>query len=651
MTAIAGIIDFSSGLGAAGLCRDLLLAQREYGPHASSCGDDGVAYLGRALFRRFHEDRHDRQPARGKGQRMLVADVRLDNRDELCRSLRIDRPEALLMADSAIVLRAWERWGDELFEHLAGNYALALWDGSNRRLLLARDPFGQSPLHVASGDGWIAFASMPQALRALPGVDGSPNLVSLGAFVADLRCRGRMSYFEGVERIEPGHAMSVSPAGSHYWRHWDPAHRVRLSGASDLVEAFRFYLDQAVESCLRGAGNTVAAHLSGGWDSAAVASTAAMQLAPSTRLIAFTAAPPVDFSGAVPRTRIADESARAALVASLHSNVEHRVVRDRSERPIAFLPARNHFMGEPTGYVCNNMWWTSINRAASKETSILLTAQMGNHTLSAGGGMQLADLVRMGQMRHWLREARGLTGRRAMRWTGVLDQSFGPFIPFYRKLRPLLLRSGRKDGAFDLVAKSLRPILSRLEGRNPVEDQPSDSRAHRAAMLAEFDCGTARKTALAQWGLDERDPTTERRFVEFCLSLPQEALLRNGISRPVARAALANRVPAPIRDARDRGLQFADWYREISAGEVAQELAGAEELLDGAAVATLLAHWPSEGFERPSVVRTFRMDLMRAVGASSFLNTYSRSPSAAESELNVGSIEESRSTPGREKQE
>ena len=42
--------------------------------------------------------------------------------------------------------------------------------------------------------------------------------------------------------------------------------------------------------------------------------SAAMQLAPSARLLAFTAAPPTGFAGAVPAGRIADESGRAALV-------------------------------------------------------------------------------------------------------------------------------------------------------------------------------------------------------------------------------------------------------------------------------------------------------------------------------------------------
>lgn len=647
MTAIAGIIDFGAAPDATALCRDLVLAQRGYGGDSLEWGTAGDATFGRALHRRFVEDRYDRQPvSAGGGRWMAVGDLRIDNRVELAGALGMGREELRHLADSELLIRCWSHWGDETLGRLAGTYAIAVWDREQHRLVIARDPFGQCPLHLAQGNGWFAFASMPQALRLVPGVDGSPDLGSLGAFVADLPRRGRTSFFRGIERIEPGHAFRLAPGGTRYWRHWNPPAK-RDAAGGDLVEAFRFHLDQAVESCLRGAQDTVAAHLSSGWDSAAVAATAAMQLAPSGRVIGFTAAPPIEFAGAVPAGRIADESARAALAAAGHANLHQRVIRDRSARPVDLLVDNDRLVGEPTGYVCNNSWWSSINRAASGEASILLTAEMGNHTLSVGGAMQLADLVRTGHPAAWLREARGLKAGGTLRWSGIFDQSFGPFVPFYARLRPLLARSGRRDDALALLAPAVRSLVARRLDRDFLAAPPRDSMAHRTAMLGEQDSGAFRKASLARWGLDERDPTTERRFVEFCLSLPREALLKDGVARPIARAALADRVPAAILDARTRGLQFADWFCHFARDEVADTIGGAraQDLLDRPSIDRLLAHWPRDGFDRPSVIRTYRMDLMRAVSAASFVESYA----GRSVQENYRSIEESEPISGLEK--
>jgi asparagine synthase (glutamine-hydrolysing) len=657
MTAVAGFVSFFEGelsVDGGRECARMIAAQSEYGPDALDIGSLGSAHFGRALYRRFHEDHHDCQPLRCHGT-LLVADARIDNREQLCGALGIATFEARALADSDLVFRSWRRWGEEFLDRLCGTYAVAIWESAERRLILARDPFGQAPLHLAIGSGWAAFASIPQALRTLPGIDGRPDLASLAAFVADLPRRGTASYFKGIERVEPGEILTITPSGIRRLRHarTSSASSGRAGGA-DLVEAYRFHLDQAVESCLRGVGTAVAAHLSGGWDSAAIASSAALQMMPSGRIIGFTAAPPRTFAGGAPSGRIADESAGAAAVAARHSNLDHRVIRDRSQRPLALLDRNNRMIGEPTGYVCNNQWWTAVNQAASGQASVLLTAEMGNHTLSAGGAMQLADLVRTGQARRWLHEARGLVGRRQLRWTGVLDQSVGPFLPYYEAVRPWLAQGGRKSDATRLIAPGLRSAIERRWQVEGVATPPRNSAAHRRSMLSDQDCGLFRKASLARWGIDERDPTTERRFVDFCLSLPPEALLRDGVARPLARQALSDRLPPAILEARTRGLQFADWHEQISPGEVRDILSdpGVGELFDISSINALVDRWPVSGFDRPSVIRTYRMDLMRAASAASFLRTYGGAESASTEVLvDTNVMEESRPPLGREKQE
>ena len=63
----------------------------------------------------------------------------------------------------------YEELGVQCFEKLDGMYAIAIWDGNKRKLILARDRFGEKPLYYYVNAGSIAFASELKALVLYPG--------------------------------------------------------------------------------------------------------------------------------------------------------------------------------------------------------------------------------------------------------------------------------------------------------------------------------------------------------------------------------------------------------------------------------------------------------------------------------------------------
>src|SRR5215831_13928340 len=157
MTALAGLWRFDGTPDVAESCTRILAAQKLYGPdHGAQWSDSAVA-LGRQLMRVLPEDAFDRQPLVGGGGRyVLVADLRLDNREELTRLLQIPSEKASRLSDAAILLAAVERWGEQCVERLIGDYAFALWDSARRHVILARDQLGQRPLHYHRGNGFFA---------------------------------------------------------------------------------------------------------------------------------------------------------------------------------------------------------------------------------------------------------------------------------------------------------------------------------------------------------------------------------------------------------------------------------------------------------------------------------------------------------------
>jgi asparagine synthase (glutamine-hydrolysing) len=266
--------------GAAGRCTRMVAAQAVYGPDGQAVQADGAVALGRCLSRLLPEDRYDDGPvASADGRYVLVADARIDNRDELAAALGLAGARADMLAEPALILAAIERWGEAAISRLVGDFALILWDDTRRHLLLARDFVGQRPLCYHRGAGFVAVASMPKGLHALAEIPRAPRDRALVAFLAGFPQQGCESFFEGIERVEPGHIVRLTPDGVTIQAFWSPpAEPLRFARDDDYADGLREQLDRAIASRLRRRAGNVGSHLSAGRDSSAVAASAAVLL-------------------------------------------------------------------------------------------------------------------------------------------------------------------------------------------------------------------------------------------------------------------------------------------------------------------------------------------------------------------------------------
>lgn len=629
MTAVAGVWNYSEARNPNRAARAMLAAQRQYGPHDESLGALGQVAFGRALYRMLPEDAFDRQPLiEPSGRWMLVADVRIDNRDELLGDLGC--AQGAKLSDSEVLFSAWLRWGESALSRLLGDYAFAVWDARERALSLVRDPAGQRPLHYHLGRDFVAFSSMPQGLHALPEVPRRLDQEQLAAFVADLQREAGATYFEGIRRVEPGQLLKIDPAGIKARRYWQiPDREIRFPNDSDYFEAFREQLDRATKARLRGAGSRVGAHLSAGLDSSAVAATAARLTArEGGRVVAFTSAPRLGFSGPVLRPRIGDESGIAAIVAEMYPNMDHVIIRPEGLSPLDLMGRDAELFQEPVGHACNTVWWSAIHDAARERgISVMLSGEAGNLTTSAGSLPMLAEYVRTGRWLRWWREARAIAGK-GPSWKGVLATSFGPWTP--RGILRLLTRAVANDPGVGppLFHPALRSLVAaraadyRRDSRPPI-----DNKKMRWEIFQQHEPANFRKGILARWGVDERDPTADRRLAEFCFSVPVEQLFSGGISRRLARLALSDRLPDEVLQA-PRGYQYADWYELIDRPALDRSLADlaagpAASLLDLDALRDRVSTWPTSDWNTIENIGKYRHAFLMAVSAGSFVNRMS----------------------------
>ena len=228
--------------------------------------------------------------------------------------------------DTEVVLHLYERYGPRCLERLNGQFAIAIWDTKRRRLFLGRDRLGVRPLFYTETPGQaLIFASEIKSIlsdrRVRAEID--PAVVrQVFLFWAPLP---PCTAFKGIVELPPGHFLTADERGVRveaYWTNRFPDEAQAAAAArrpfGEVVSEFRALLTDACRIRLR-ADVPVGAYLSGGLDSAAIASI--VRRASTSKLSTFSIA----FDDAQ-----FDESAFQREMAA-HLGTEHHVIRATHE--------------------------------------------------------------------------------------------------------------------------------------------------------------------------------------------------------------------------------------------------------------------------------------------------------------------------------
>ena len=122
----------------------------------------------------------------------------------------------------------------------SGMFALALWDRSERELILARDRLGEKPLYYGRasipGSSFL-FASELKALRQHPAFEPQIDREALGLLVRYLAIPAPRSIYRGISKLLPGSMLTLrdphaEPVVERYWSAAEVAGAPRLPPAA-----------------------------------------------------------------------------------------------------------------------------------------------------------------------------------------------------------------------------------------------------------------------------------------------------------------------------------------------------------------------------------------------------------------------------------
>jgi asparagine synthase (glutamine-hydrolysing) len=569
MSAVFGFLQRDGRHASPAALRQMESALRHRGPDGIASLCEGPAALGNCLLRTDAALRVEHFLLRDlPAGRILAADARVDNREELWGRLHRPRP-ATPQHDGALILASYERWGERCVEHFVGDFAFAIWDSREQALLLARDQLGVRPLYYHASPGLVVFATTLPGLLAHPAVPRRTSELQIAEHLTGFIDDPELTFFADVLRLPAAHTLRITSERSARRRYWslDPQREIRLANTAAYADAFRDLFTEAVR-CRSRTSFPLGATLSGGLDSSSIACVARLQpAASSSALHTFSAIFP-SYSGAE-AARIDERRYIEAVVAA--GGIESHLVCADTLSPLQHVAAMlRHAGGLFTG---PNLYlhWGLFRAAQNAGVRVLLEGTDGDTTVSHGLHF-LAELALSGRWLRLYREA----GKIAWR-TGWATSRADLIATYVLKPVSAPLRRLRTGGCSDSLAL-IDPAFARRSGlaerrralgagqRLP----PATLRAHHWQSLSAP--ALTAVLELADWtgaafGLELRFPFCDRRLVEFCLALPADQKLADGWTRAVLRRAMSGILPERVRTRLSkanlslnfvRGLQHAD---------------------------------------------------------------------------------------------
>lgn len=178
-------------------------------------------------------------------------------------------------SDTEVLPHLYEEYADEMVQHLNGMFAFALWDSRRRRLLLARDRFGEKPLYWCVFDNTLLFASEPKVLLAHPAVKSSLNLQALRQYLSFDYVPAPLTIYQGINKLPAAHTLTLEDGKIETRSYWRLSYKTKQPPPTEVeaAEQLRELLADSVR--LRLVSDVpLGVLLSGGVDSSAIAALA-----------------------------------------------------------------------------------------------------------------------------------------------------------------------------------------------------------------------------------------------------------------------------------------------------------------------------------------------------------------------------------------
>jgi asparagine synthase (glutamine-hydrolysing) len=464
--------------------------------------------------------------------------------------------------DTPVIPHLYEEHGTGFPRAIEGMFAIAVWDATRQRLILARDRFGKKPLlWTRLPDGGIAFASELKALVAAGVAGNDLALEAVDAYLSLGYVPGADTVLRNVHRVPPGHVLVLEGGAVTVERYWSAAPAPIPGSEEELVAAVRAGVLDAVRKRLV-ADVPLGALLSGGIDSSVVVAAMAEVGSGTVRTFA------VGFEDAR-----YDERRYARAVSERFGTTHHEIVLD--PRAADVLPRLADAYDEPfadssalpTFLICEE---------TRTHVTVALTGDGGDEVFGgydryrAHGLASRLDALPAALPRLAARAARALPG-------GRTEPRSTPFRAARFLETAGLGAAARYGRIMEILPAQLRASLWQPEqlatigAPREADDLLGPPRAPGVLGLQLLDIDTylpgdllfKADIASMSHSLELRSPLLDHRLAALALGLPEPLRMQGATGKVALRRAFADVLPPEVLDRGKRGfgVPIATWFR------------------------------------------------------------------------------------------
>lgn len=492
----------------------------------------------------------------------VVYNGEIYNYAELTVSLKARGHRFRTASDTEVIVHLYEDLGEACVLKLQGMFSFALWDGRQKKLLLARDRVGIKPLYYCRTADTLLFGSEIKALLAHGALQAEMDEEALDYFLTYLYTPGDRTVFKNVRKLSAGHYLVAHVDGKiRVTQYWDLRFPAKRNGGN---------FEQKVEELTELLKRTVRDHmisevpvgvlLSGGVDSTAILSfaTESADKPISTFTIGFDA------------DQCPDERPYARLAAERLGSRHFEMTMS----PQDFLQALPKYVWHMEEPVCEppGIALYFISRLAREHVTVLLSGEGGDEAFA--GYQNYRNLVWLEKAKRFLgplsrptstvlTELGGLPGLgRMQKYAALLAVPLGQYYHgrtafFKRHHEEIYTEHFQSKFRRDRSTSPANHCLAAVEGAAPLDQMLY---VDTKTWLPDDLLIKADKMTMAA-SVELRVPLLDHHVLEFAAALPPDYKVKGWSTKRILKTALRRRVPTAILDRPKTGfpVPYARW--------------------------------------------------------------------------------------------
>lgn len=468
--------------------------------------------------------------------------------------------------DTEVLVHAYEEYGINFIKDIRGMFALSLWDGRKKRLILARDRMGQKPLYYREKDGTLWFCSEIKSMLMDPSIERIPDIKSLDYYLTFNYIPAPRTIFEGIKKLPPATMLICENGQTRIEKYWTLDNSIsNTMDENEYADHLYELLSESVKMRLI-SDVPLGAFLSGGIDSSIIVGLMAehSSLPVKTFSIGFSEE---EFS----------ELEYARVIAKRFSTDHHEYIVTSDVKDL--IPKLIWYFNEPVGdssaiptYYVSKMTRQSVTVALSGDgadeqfcgygkypiiQNIISKNSLNGRLRSLVGKVILnkdLDFLSVDSIFKRIQKSIGY------RFSPPKDRDFMWISHFNSSFKNKLYSAEIKDNIQKQQARAFyksktdqspnKDILSQIMFADLTGYLPDD-------LLVKVDIASMANS------LEVRSPFLDHKFVEFAVAIPNSLKLRHGETKYILKKAFARLLPDEVLERKKMGFSIPidKWFR------------------------------------------------------------------------------------------